>query len=462
MIGRIEELSLLESKYKSDKFEFGIVYGSRRIGKTTILDEFKKRTNGFMYQAKNASFSNNLSSFSRDVRKYLGYNDKLIYESFEDLLDDLLKNNNKEKLVLIIDEFSYLCEGSKALISTIQDYVDHQFKDNKILLILSGSNISFMKDLMEDKTNPLYKRHSFEMQITKMKFSESLGFFNKSNNIDKTNYLSLFSTHPYYLAMINENMSFEENVKELIFTRFSVLLDAPNEVLPQGVSNNQIFNSILYQISKGDRTPKDLSISLKLDTNYLSTYLKQLNKMEVLDKKEIFNGSKKTVYYVIRDNFLRFYYSFIFNQTELIRLGAGINYYLSIKEQINLFISKSFENIVIDYMTERNINGKLSDFYGIIKNYQVDNSKLNRSIEIDGIASSLKPNSNKLLVIECKYRDKDISLEVLNHLKESVSIFEKYKEVDYYLFSKMGFANNIKNINDNHVHLISLDDMYYR
>ena len=62
MIGRIEELSLLESKYKSDKFEFGIVYGSRRIGKITILDEFKKRTNGYMYQAKNASFSNNLSS----------------------------------------------------------------------------------------------------------------------------------------------------------------------------------------------------------------------------------------------------------------------------------------------------------------------------------------------------------------------------------------------------------------
>lgn len=50
MIGRIEELSLLESKYKSDRFEFGIVYGSRRIGKTTILDEFKKRTDGLMFE----------------------------------------------------------------------------------------------------------------------------------------------------------------------------------------------------------------------------------------------------------------------------------------------------------------------------------------------------------------------------------------------------------------------------
>lgn len=459
MIGRIDELAELRERYNSNKFEFGVVFGSKRIGKTTILMNFAKEVNGFIYQARETEITDNLRSFSKALRKYMGFEDSYVHSSFEELFDDIIVYSKKRRFVLIIDEFPFLCKSDKALLSIIQEYIDRKFPEGNIELILSGSNISFMKELLDSKSNPLYKRATFKIDVKKMTIKEARPFFDGISLEDTGNYLSLFGTHPYYLSMINKDLSFEENVKKLVFSKYGILIDAPMNVLPIGALMNQMFNSIIFNISKRKRTPKEITETLQIDSNYLSSYLKSLCDMEIIEKREMFKSSKKSNYYVIKDAFLEFYYKFIFDNKDIISFGGGEGYFETIKDKIYAFLGHGFENIVNQYMNEENINGKLPYFYGRIQAYKADNSKLERSIEIDGLAENIRGDKQSLLVIESKYRNKNTSLEVLEHLKESISIFEGYKDIEIYLFSKYGFSDDLLSLNDPHVHLKTLENI---
>ncbi len=317
-----------------------------------------------------------------------------------------------------------------------------------------------MKELLENKSNALYKRETFKIHLTKMKIQEALGFFGDICNKEKANYLSIFSTYPYYLSMIDTKTSFEENLKRLVFSRFCPLLDAPGNVMPIGSSNNRMYNSILYQISKRKTTPKEISEAFHVDSNYLSTYLKQLSEMAIIEKREMFHAGRKQNYYVIADTFLNFFFRFIFEYTDLISLGGGKQYFESIQDEIHAFLGIGFENVINQFMNEKNMEGRLPHFYGLIQNYKVEKSKLGRSIEIDGIAEDIRKNKENLLVIESKYRNKALSKNILDHLKESVSIFGEYKNIDFFLFSKHGFADDLLSLKDSHVHLLTLENLF--
>lgn len=130
------------------------------------------------------------------------------------------------------------------------------------------------------------------------------------------------------------------------------------------------------------------------------------------------------------------------------------------KEQIdNDFIPHGFERMCADYLTELNLKGKLNALYGPIQSYKVENSKLNRNIKIDGLAKGMIKDEDHLLVFETKFKDKDVSKAVFDHLKESVSIFKGYKQIKYYLFSRKGYSMDISSLNDPHLHLITLENM---
>lgn len=114
--------------------------------------------------------------------------------------------------------------------------------------------------------------------------------------------------------------------------------------------------------------------------------------------------------------------------------------------------------LVLLYLTEKNRKGELGFNYEMIRGYNVDNSKIGRSIELDGLAKGIGKAKNRLLVVECKYRTKRLSLSVLEHMKESMSVFPA-EFYDIYLFSKSVFADDILALNDPLVHLISVVDM---
>ncbi|MCD8119329.1 MAG: ATP-binding protein [Lachnospiraceae bacterium] len=457
-IGRKEELSELESRYHSGRFEMGIVYGARRIGKTSLLQEFSKDKPTLYFQAKESNELDNRTAFSAKVNSLIGVPYSFVYPGYSEGFDALLKYAGNQPFIIVIDEIAFLARSDRGFLSELQYNIDHKFKDHPVKLILSGSTISFMKNILKDKRGPLFQRSTFRMNMKKMLYSDALAFLDGLSAEDKIKYLSLFGEHPYYLEMIDKNKTFDENLRRLLFGRFGTLVDAPDKVLPTASNDQNTYNTILKAIAHRKRTNREIAQYIGKEPNYVASYLPKLMDNEIIEKRESFNRNQKMNYYEISDNLIRFWYRFIFDNQEEILQDMGSVIFDDLQEEIALFISAGFEDVAISYLTEKNITGELGYHYGILRGYKADNSKLGRSVELDGLASGMGEAKNRLLVAECKYRSKALSLAVLEHLRESLTIFPA-EHYDIYLFSKSGFADDILALEDPEVHLIDPEKM---
>lgn len=459
-IGREKELAILRSRYDSDGLEVGVVYGQRRIGKTFLIVESLKEYNYIYFLAKDTTYQDNLNYFTSEYRKHLNFPYPMSFNSFDELFDAIKEEAKSKKLVLVIDELPFLAKTYPGIISYMQGFIDECKRNGtNIKIIFSGSDISFFADLLSNKAKPLYQRVSFRIHVLPMLFSDASKMLDGFSNEEKVKYLSIFGRRPYYLDKLKKNMSFRQNIVSLCFSEESILTDAPNLTLPIGYANNGTYTSIFMAISNRKRKVKDIADYLHIESNATSTYIKRMVDGESIEKRETFNGSQKTNYYEISDPFIRFYYKFIFPNYENIQRHLGEDVFLSEEKGIEEMISHGFEDVVNSFMDEINQKHKLGNVFDGFKKYTADNSSLGRSIEIDGLAESL--DGKELIVIEAKYRNKNVSLEILDHLKESVSIFaDRYRVIRYYVFSKTSFSDELSSVNKESVTLISLNDMF--
>lgn len=154
-VGRESELIKLEKMYSTNEFQFAVIYGRRRVGKTTLIREFLKNKESLLYVSLEGTQKENLIGLSRVVSK----NDSIVYDSFESLFN-------------AIDEYPYLAESYPPISSIIQKHIDLCWKDKNMFLILCGSSMSFMENQVLGYKSPLYGRRSAQFKITPFTFLE--------------------------------------------------------------------------------------------------------------------------------------------------------------------------------------------------------------------------------------------------------------------------------------------------
>jgi uncharacterized protein len=454
--GRTKELLKLEKEYQKNN-SFCSIYGTRRIGKTSLINEFIKDKKHIIFQAKEVSNSDNLKSFSFKILESFNKSEEYIYSSWEKAFSAAISFFNGDKGVIVIDEYPYLVKSYEGISSIIQDVYDNKIKNSNIMLILSGSNLSFMEKELNDKQSALYKRITLKMKVNKLPFDEACLFLKNYSNDDKIKFLCMFGQYPFYLSKINNNLSFEENIKELLFNENSILLEEPKLILSNSSREQSFYNSILLYLSGKKKGLTEIAKLMNEETTKINKYMKTLLDSEIVVKNEMFN-SKRQVFYYIEDPVLRFYYEFLLNNIEKIEAGYGEVLFERLKEEIHSFISFSFEDVAINYMEYLSSKGVLNGLFYPISNLVIEKSELNRSIEIDGIAK----DNDSLLVIECKYTNKKRSIIDYEKMKENVSIkmFSNIKKIYFYIISKNGFDEKLMNVNAENLHLVTIDDMF--
>ncbi len=458
-LGRENELRILREKLSNDTYEFGVVFGQRRIGKTSLILEAVNDADFIYFLAREDTLQNNLAYFTSEVVKALRLPFQPAFKSFDELFDALDAQIGDRRFAIVIDEYPFLCKAYPGFVSYFQSLVDRVKREQKPRkFILSGSDTSFMVDLLENKAKPLYQRATFRMHVRPMIFSDAVKMLHGFSGEDQIRYLSVFGNRPYYLDKLDKAKSFRENIVSLCFSDSSILIDAPNITLPIGFGNNSVYVSILGAISGHKQKAREIADAVGIDSNAVSTYLGRMTEGEALERRDTFNGNKKTNYYEISDPFIRFYYRLVYPNLALIERKLGDEVFDMNQSIIEDIVDHGFEDAAISYLDELNANRKLPCVCYPFKRYRVDNSKLGRSIEIDALAESI--DERELVVVEAKYRNKDVSKEILDHLKESASIFApNYDKVHYILFSKSSFTRDLATLNDPEVTLISLKDM---
>ena len=144
MIGRQKELDHLNFLFESNSFEYLVMYGRRRIGKTTLLQEFARKNNCIFFPAREKNDALNLEDFSKVLQLHFTGTFIASFQSWEKA-SDYVSENTKTRTALIIDEFPYIAEENPTVKSLLQHAIDHSWKKNKnLFLILCGSSVSIM------------------------------------------------------------------------------------------------------------------------------------------------------------------------------------------------------------------------------------------------------------------------------------------------------------------------------
>ncbi|MBQ8291065.1 MAG: ATP-binding protein [Clostridia bacterium] len=460
-IGRERELSNLNKLYKSDKFEFAVIYGRRRVGKTALINEFIKGKPAICFTGVETNAKQNLENFSKCILEYAsGINADTTFGSFQSALECVFEIASQKRIVLVIDEYPYVARASKSLASTLQLLIDKYKDTSKLFLILCGSSMSYMEDHVLAYKAPLYGRRTAQFKIQPFDFLEACEYFKKLSKEDQALAYGIMGGTPQYLLQINDNLSIEENVKNTYLNPTSSIYEEPNNLLKQEVREPAIYNAIITAIATGSSKMSEISSKVGEDTSVCATYIKNLIALGIVKKETPYgdDSARKTIY-SIEDNMFRFWYRFVPENTSIIARGASDLAYKRIEPQLSNYMGAIFEDICKQYLWKLLLNEKCTINFTELGRWWGANPKTRKQEEIDIVGVADK---NTALFAECKWTNEKVDVNVLEKLIERSELFP-HKNKHYYVFAKTGFTKACEELAKNLgcVILIAYADMNY-
>lgn len=439
-IGRKRELSILEHQYHSDKFEFTVLYGRRRIGKTALINEFVKDKKVIYFTGVESNAKQNLENLSRSIMRFKPDRPiESVFPTFQTALEYVFSNSLDERIIFVIDEYPYVARASKSLASTLQLLID-QYKDrSKLFLILCGSSMSYMEDHVLSYKAPLYGRRTAQLKIQAFEFIEASQYIKNMSAIDKALAYGMVGGTPQYLLQLNDELTIEENIKRIYLNTASFLYEEPVNLLKQEVREPAIYNAIITAIAKGATKLSEISSKVGEDTSVCAIYLRNLIGLEIIKKETPYREkpSKKTIY-SIEDPMFRFWYRFVSDNTSLISRGLDELAYSQIEPFLSEYMGAVFEEIAKQYLWLELSKGLCPVHFTDMGRWWGTNPKTKQQEEIEIMAVQ---DSNSALFAECKWTNEKVDVGVLEKLIERSSMFS-YKNKTFYIFAKSGFTKS--------------------
>ena len=437
-IGRDKELNALDKLYKSDKFEFVVIYGRRRVGKTALINQFIGDKKSIYFMGIESNEKQNLENLSKSIIEFSsGIQTESSFASFQAALEYVFKLAENERIILTIDEYPYVARSSKSLASTLQFLIDKYKDTSKLMLILCGSSMSYMEDHVLAYKAPLYGRRTAQMKILPFDFEESCRYFNNLSDEDKALIYGIVGGTPQYLLQMSDKLSVEENIKNTYLNPMSFLYEEPVNLLKQEVREPAIYTAIITAIANGHSRMSEISTKVGEDTNVCSNYLKNLMNLGIIKKETPYGEkeSRKSIY-SIEDNMFYFWYRFVLDNNSVIARGATDMVYKRIESQLPNYMGRVFEEICMQYLWKQLLEGNAPIEFVSLGHWWGNDPIKKTQAEIDIMGEQ---DSESALFAECKWRNEKVDLDILEILIERSKLF-RYTKVHYYLFSKSGFT----------------------
>ena len=437
-IGRERELKALNNLYQSDKFEFVVLYGRRRVGKTALINAFIDKKKNIYFMGVESNAKQNLENFSNSIFEYqTGIQADTSFSSFQAALEFVFRLAEKERIILALDEYPYVARASKSLASTLQMLIDKYKDTSKLMLILCGSSMSYMEDHVLAYKAPLYGRRTAQMKLLPFTFEETCRYLSNMSGEDLALMYGVVGGTPQYLLQVNDKQSVAENIKNIYLNPTSFLFEEPGNLLKQEVREPATYTAIIAAIAAGASRMSEISGKVGEDSSVCSLYIKNLISLGIVRKETPYGekASRKTVY-SIEDNMFRFWYRFVLENNSIIARGADELAYKRIEPHLSDYMGKVFEDICSQYLWKLLLSGQCPVELTSLGRWWGNNPMTRSQTEIDIMGEQDK---NTALFGECKWTNEKVDLGVLETLVQRSKLFP-YQRVHLYLFSKSGFT----------------------
>jgi hypothetical protein len=414
------------------------------VGKTELLARFCEGKRAIFFVSDLGSELSLRTSLSSAINAVLFGSARMdaVYSSWEALFNTINQAAQQERLVVVLDEFPYLASSHPPLASILQKVWDRSLKNSKIMLILCGSYIGMMEEVVLGYQAPLYGRRTAQFLLEPLRFKDARLFFPSFSPEDQVRAYAIYGGTPAYLTTILPDMSLNENILNNILTRGSYLYDEVRFILQQELREPRNYFAILQAIAAGKTKLNEIKLATGLDgaTAYLDT-LQQLHLVErelpVTEKQP--HKSRRGLYR-LKDHYLRFWFRFVHpNRSQLEQGGARVILENRLLPELDHFTSLAFEEICKQYFLQQALLEKLSFSPIAMGRWWNDKEEIDLMVM----------NDMEAMLVECKWSNQPVGTNILTALERKAASAKKDlgdRKIQFALCSRSGFTDQMMEV----------------
>jgi AAA+ ATPase superfamily predicted ATPase len=413
-INRDRELDFLHKRYESRAAELILIYGRRRIGKTMLLLKLLESTKGVYFLADKRPEIGNIEELKNSMADFVADDvfRRARFGSWEELLGAFVERIGNQRVALVIDEFPFLVENNQALPSTIAKLWDTVLVEKNLFIVLCGSSIGMMEDLMGYRS-PLYGRRTGQWQVMPMDLVQLRDFFPRHGPRDLMRIYGTLDMIPFYLRQFDAASSYLVNVEERILDTGSLLHIEAEFLLRQELREPTRYMAILKSISLGNTRFNQILDETDFDKSTVSKYLSVLEALQIV--QQVYpvaeRQRRRKALYRLRDNYFDFWFRYVYPNRSLLEQGRTSTVLEAVDRDLNHYLGKIMEKAAAEMLWNWERNGILPFRLRELGPWWEG------SEEIDLVGHD---GSSNILFVECKWKDLGF--------RESVRIIEDLEE----------------------------------
>ncbi|RPH57569.1 MAG: ATP-binding protein, partial [Chloroflexi bacterium] len=401
-INRKSELEILARLYASERAELFVLYGRRRVGKTELLRAFCEDKPHLFFIATLSADGEQLATFSQQIWTFThpetpaGFSFPSWDAAFRALAD------LPGRPIVILDEFTYLISGNKAIPSILQKAWDEHLKNTRVMLILCGSYIGMMETEVLGYQAPLYGRRTHSALLDPLDLPSAALFFPRYTAEQQFLAWAVLGGMPYYLRTFSDRKDIFANIRQHILdAQTGELFNEPRLLLMEELREPRNYFSILRAIAQGNTRLNAIAQASGVGAvNMVSRYLDLLQQMRLITRRvpatEFQPEKSKRGMYQIDDHFLRFWFRYVQPNQSSLDLGltdAILNQ--RVRPDLEHFAAAAFEEASRQHIARLARQGQIPFLPERIGAWW------ERDVEIDVLAIS--HTEKQALVGECKW-----------------------------------------------------------
>ena len=460
-VDREMEMDTLQGEYERSGSALVVMYGRRRVGKTTLISEFIRDKKALFFLASEESEVQNRTAFKDKAADFTG--NALLKDadikSWDTIFKAIVDTNFETKPVIVIDEFQYIGKANPAFPSVFQRIWEEILKNTSVMVILCGSLISMMESQTLAYDSPLYGRRTAQIKLKQIPFSYYHEFFPNKSRCELIEMYSVTGGVPKYIELFAETDNVYKSIQHSVLNRSGYLYDEPHFLLQQEVTEVGSYFSVIKAIAAGNSKLSAIATTLEVKQTNLTKYLKTLIDLDILEREvpvtEENPEKSKRGLYKIKDNYIRFWFAFVYPNLSFIESGNTSIVMDKIKKGlISSHTAFVYEDVCRERMWELNAEDRWCfNFTKIGRWWDGKN-------EID--IAAIDPEGKNLILGECKYWQEPVGINVLRDLEKKAVEVEwnrDHRNTYYVLFGANGFTDELKELVASRNDLLLFDEL---
>lgn len=438
-VNRIRELAFLEKRYASAQAEMVVLYGRRRVGKTELLRRFCEGKRHFFYVADLGTMETTLAEVAKRYGE-LFHNDptSIHFANWDQAFKALARQATDERLIVVLDEFTYLLQTDAAFPSILQRLWDETLQQTQLMLVLSGSYIGIMEREVLAYQAPLYGRRTGQWHLQPLTFADTRLFLPGYGVPEQLRAFAVLGGVPAYLRQFTDRRPLLDNIEEAILSQGSFLYDEPRFLLQMELREPRVYFAILEAIAAGRVRQEEISKTVGVKGASLSYYLNTLRDLGLLERlvpvTEAEPAHSRQGRYHLLDPFFRFWFRFVYRERVHLERGDTATVRRAVESQLDALAGLAFEAVCRSWVWSQGDQGRIP-----FRPQQVG-SWWDAQAQIDVAAV----NEEYLLLGECRWRSRPIGVDVLTELQQKVSRIPGTRHPVFVLFSRSGFTEALQ------------------